>query len=138
VDFFDTSLHISMMLVLTKENETDNVIVTLNEKRTIEDPYYLFVFEHVTTKQQVKIVIPATAELSEYPDRYNEFTLSTSVLFVASEAGQFNYFVYEQESDSNTDTAGLALVETGKAVLNTLQFNYTGYETTTSYKGYGG
>ena len=126
------------MIVLTKENVTDNIIVTLDEKRTLIDPYYLFIFEHVTTKDQVKKIISSTVDLSPYTERYNEFELLTSVLFAAVPHGQFNYFIYEQASAVNTDPTGLALVEMGKMVLKSIEFNYSGYEATTSYKGYAG
>lgn len=126
------------MLVLTKENVTDNIIVTLNEKRTLAAPNYLFVFEHVTTKDQVKTILFSGDDLSSYPDRFNEFEIPTSVLFADESPGQFNYFIYEQVSAVNLDPAGLTEVEMGKMVLKTTAFNYTGYEATTSYKGYNG
>ena len=126
------------MVILTKENIADNMIVTLNEKKTISAPYYLFVFENVTTKEQVKFILNSTTDLSLYPGRYNDFVINTSVKFLGATIGQWNYNIYEQTSSSNTNSTGLLEVESGKMILTTDQFNYEGYEATTSYQGYGG
>jgi hypothetical protein len=126
------------MVILTIENSIDNMILTLNEKKTISAPFYLFVFENVTTKAQVKFVLNSTTDLSLYPGRYNDFVINTSVKFAGATTGQWNYNIYEQASSTNTDTTGLLEVECGKMILTTDQFNYEGYEATTNYQGYGG
>ena len=126
------------MVILTIENSIDNMILTLNEKKTISAPFYLFVFENVTTKAQVKFLLNSTTDLSLYPGRYNDFVINTSVKFAGATTGQWNYNIYEQASSTNTDTTGLLEVECGKMILTTDQFNYEGYEATTNYQGYGG
>ena len=126
------------MVILTRESTSDNIIVTLNEKKTISAPYYLFVYENVTTKEQVKFIINSTADLSLYPERYNDFVINTSVKFIGATIGQWNYNIYEQDSSTNTNSTGLLEVESGKMILTTDLFNYEGYEATTSYQGYGG
>jgi hypothetical protein len=126
------------MVILTIENSIDNMILTLNEKKTISAPFYLFVFENVTTKAQVKFLLNSTTDLSLYPGRYNDFVINTSVKFAGATTGQWNYNIYEQASSTNTDSTGLLEVECGKMILTTDQFNYEGYEATTNYQGYGG
>jgi hypothetical protein len=126
------------MVILTRESIADNLIVTLNEKKTISAPFYLFVFENVTTKVQVKFVLNSVTDLSLYPGRYNDFVINTSVKFAGATTGQWNYNIYEQASSSNTNTTGLLEVECGKMILTTDLFNYEGYEATTNYQGYGG
>ena len=126
------------MVILTIENSIDNMILTLNEKKTISAPFYLFVFENVTTKAQVKFVLNSTTDLSLYPGRYNDFVINTSVKFAGATTGQWNYNIYEQASSTNTDSTGLLEVECGKMILTTDQYNYEGYEATTSYTGYAG
>lgn len=126
------------MVVLTRESISDNIIVTLNEKKTITAPYYLFVFENVTTKELVKFVKNSTTDISLYPGRYNDFVINTSSYFGQSTTGQWKYTIYEQTSSSNTNTTDLNEVENGKMILTTDLFNYEGYEATTAYKGYGG
>lgn len=108
------------MLNLTKGQVSENIIVTLTEKATLDEPYYLFIFVHTLTKQEVtKIFAPADDE-SDYPDRYNKFTIDTSVLFPAatSPVGEWLYEAYEQESAVNVDpTLATSLVESGKLIL---------------------
>lgn len=126
------------MIILTQENTTDNIIVTLNDSISIVAPFYLFVFENVTTKQQRKLVINSANDLSGYPTRFNEFEIPTAALFAGATAGQYNYFVYEQTSQTNTNATGLTMVEMGKAILKSTAFNYNGYTTQTNYSGYAG
>lgn len=126
------------MLALDKANTSESIIVTLNEKKTITAPYYLFVFESVTTKEQINWIVNSTDDQSPFQGRYNEFLINTSVVFADYQDGQYNYFVYEQSSSTNTDTTGLSEVENGKLVLKTTAFTRNGYEPTTTYKGYRG
>lgn len=126
------------MIVFTKASAIESFVVTLNEKKTLTDPYYLFVFEHVTTKEKINTIINSVDDLSNYPDRFNEFNIATSTLFATSTVGQWNYFIYEQLSPSNLITTGLNLVEMGKMVLLETNTIFTGYDTTTTFKGYGG
>ena len=44
------------MIVLNKQNSDEEIIVTLEESRTINDAYYLFVFTNVTTKDLIKLI----------------------------------------------------------------------------------
>ena len=119
------------MLHLTAGNTDDRIIVTLNEKKTIDEPTYQFVFTHITTKEVVQFNLPATAEVSSYRNRYNEFSIDTSVLFAGSTPGQWQYEINEVES-------GLQM-ENGKMFLQgSSNFAYTGYSPSVTYKGYGG
>lgn len=122
------------MLTLLQGDITDNIVVTLKEKTTLTNPKYLFVFEHLTTKEQVKFV--AGTDLSAYPDRYNEFSVTISQF---TTVGQYIYKVYEQASSSNLDPTGLNMVENGKAEFkDTTQFAYTKYAPVTQFKTYAG
>lgn len=126
------------MLVITKELEGQTLIVSLNESKTILAPYYLFVFTNVTTKDKVNIIKLYSDDLSDFRDRYNEFEIDET-LFAAVPAGQYGYEVYEQSSDTNTDTTGLNQIECGKMVLNpATEITKNGYTTTTEIKGYAG
>jgi hypothetical protein len=124
------------MLLLTQGNAQDSIVVTLTEKSTLESPVYLFVFEHITTKQIVNFI--ATNDISGYPDRYNEFYIPTAELF--TELGQYVYNVYEQMSRTNTDPTGLNNVENGQAKLQAGATSpvFSEYTPPTTYKTYGG
>lgn len=125
------------MIQLIK-GQNKNVVLTLSEFTTLTDAYYLFVFEHVTTKEIIDFVLPMSADLSTHQWRYNEFLILASH-FTSAPVGKYQYDIYEQESSSNTDTTGLTLVEQGKMDLNNAAgFEFTQYSTATNYTQYGG
>lgn len=126
------------MLQLTKGQTDEKIVVTLNELKTLDDPFYLFVFTHVTTKEVVSFVVGE--DESEYPERYNQFDINTEALFEESTYGEWHYEVYEQNSDTNTDTSlTTGLVEIGKMRLfSEDEFEYTKYNEAVTYKSYNG
>lgn len=126
------------MLVYTIGTNTDTYI-TLTESTTLVAPYYLFIFENISTKVQYKVIVNSTSDLSEYPERYNRFAIDVSTLFATAQAGQYLYDVYEQASAVNTNPTGLNLVETGRMLLKpSTNLIQQGYEPQTTYKGYAG
>jgi hypothetical protein len=116
-----------------------DVVLTLTEKTTLTNPFYLFVFTHETTKEVVSFVKSSADDLSGYPNRFNEFTFS-SALFAIASPGKYIYDIYEQASSTNTDIKlTTSKVETGKMDLNTAtSFAFKHYDTATNYKQYGG
>lgn len=127
------------MMVLTSGQTDTDIIVTLNEKRTLDAGYYLFVWTHVTTKSVVTKIFSFADDLSDYQDRYNKFNLNPSVLFANKNTGEWVYVVYEQASSSNTNVTGLTEVERGLMKLNPAAgFEYEKYSPATTIKAYGG
>lgn len=125
------------MLTLTQGQTAEVLIVTLNEKRTITSGYYLFLFTHILTKQEVTKVFAFVDDDSGYQERYNSFGINTSLVFVNRPVGQWVYKVYEQSSAVNTDPTGLTEVERGLMYLNpAVRFEFEMYEQGTSYKTY--
>lgn len=121
------------MIHLTK-GQTDSIILTLTEKQLLTNPNYLFVFTNRSSNLQVKFVQLNAADVSEYKDRYNEFSIVTNTYFGSSLNGQYVYDVYEQVSTTNTDPTGLNLLETGILELDGTGISYTQYSTTDTYK----
>lgn len=116
------------------------MILTLTELVSIAPPYYLFEFTHVTTKDVVKFVKSDIEDESTYPHRYNQFTIDASVVFAGKQPGEWHYKVYEQASSSNLDPelAG-AILEEGKLLLDrSIDFAFTQYQQSTSFKVYNG
>lgn len=128
------------MLQLTQGTASENIIVTLTEKVTLTSPYYLFVFTHVSEKTVVTKIINSTADLSGYTDRYNKFSINTSVLFLNKPVGQYNYQVYEQSSSTNTDPdLATTLLESGKLLLKpATEFSHVTYDEQQTFKEYQG
>lgn len=127
------------MINLDKSNEfPQEVAVTLTEKCLLQNPNYLFVFEHTTTKEIVKFVHLYSEDLSEYKERANIFLIDAYNNFLHSQVGQWTYEVYEQQ-DQTLTIADKNLVECGKMLLtNTSTLTKQGYEPTTTIKGYAG
>ncbi len=121
------------MIRLTK-GATQNIILTLTEKQLLTNPNYLFVFTNRSANTEIKFVKLNNTDISQYKDRYNEFSIVTNTNFATSLNGQYDYSVYEQTSSSNTNPAGLNLLETGIMELVGTPFNFTEYTTTDTYK----
>lgn len=124
-----------------KQDDTQAVmILTLTELATLTTPYYLFVFTHVTTKDVVAFVKGVADDESDYPQRYNQFTIDASVVFAAKQVGEWHYKVYEQDDADNLDPDNAAgLLEEGKLLLDrATDFEYDMYNQSTTYKTYNG
>jgi hypothetical protein len=125
------------MLKLTKGATNDTIVLTLHEKLTLEDNYsYVFTFTHSVTKQVVTFEKQAGQDISTYPERYNEFTINTSVVFNSYPVGLWHYEVKEKDTQANEV---LGILEVGIMMLvPSTEFEYEKYETATTYKQYNG
>lgn len=127
------------MIVIEQTGTKERMILTLNEKKTLANAFYLFVFTNTTTKNVIKWIVNERYDKSANTDRYNEFVINASSVFDGEQPGQWNYEVYEQESPTNQDTTGLSEVERGKLTLKyTAVYQYTGYSPTSQFVGYDG
>lgn len=124
-----------------KQNDTAaDLILTLTENVSLEDPNFLFVFTHVVTKAVVAFVKLATDDLSDFPQRYNRFTINPAALFVGADPGSWSYVIYEQADPGNLDPllSGAAL-EYGQLLLyRAVDFSFNKYDSPTSFKTYNG
>jgi hypothetical protein len=121
------------MIRLTK-GQTQIVILTLTEKQLLTNPNYLFVFTNRSANTEIKFVRLNNTDLSQYKDRYNEFSFVTNTNFSTALNGQYDYVVYEQTSTSNLNPAGLNALESGIMELVGTPFEFTEYTTTDTYK----
>lgn len=121
------------MIQLTK-GQTQYIYLTLTEKQLLVSPNYLFVFTNRGSNQQVKFVKLNNTDVSQYKDRYNKFSIVVNDYFGSSLNGQWDYQVYEQTSTTNTNPAGLNLLESGVMMLNQTATIFTEYTTTDTYK----
>jgi hypothetical protein len=128
------------MLQFKQDDTAAVMILTLTELVSIIDPFYLFVFTHVTTKDVVNFVKAEIDDESDYPARYNQFTIDASTVFANQQSGEWHYKVYEQSSSTNLDPElSGGLLEEGKLLLDrSAEFAYTQYDQQTSYKTYNG
>jgi len=101
----------------------------------LTNPYFLFEFKNVSTNTK-QFIIPI--DISTETDRFNEFviveTTSPTIPQIKLTVGDYEYTIYEQASSSNTNPAGLNVVEVGYATcfdLTTVTFaEYEGGTTT--------
>jgi hypothetical protein len=121
------------MIRLTK-GQTQSIILTLTEKQLLTNPNYLFVFTNRSANTEVKFIMLNATDISLYKDRYNEFSIVTNTNFGSSLNGQYDYEVYEQASTTNTNPAGLNMIESGIMELVGTPFAFTEYSTTDTYK----
>jgi hypothetical protein len=93
------------MIKITR-NSNNTVVLTLTEKATLTAPVYLFRFINDMQKTEKTFI---AADLSSYPNRYNQFLITetsgsevlTSGTVTLSPAGFWHYEIYEQSSSSN-------------------------------------
>lgn len=127
------------MLSLTIGQTDEQIVVTLNEKRTLDTGYYLFVFKNLTTGATVNKIYAFGDDESAYPARYNEFSINTATVFSGAQPGQWRYDVYEQASSSNTTTTGLTCVEKGLMKLSpATAFSYEENDQPVTFTQYAG
>jgi hypothetical protein len=120
------------MIHLTK-GETNTIVMTLTEKQLLTNPNYLFVFTNRSSNNVIKFVVLNASDVSQYKDRYNEFSIVTNTNFATALEGQYTYEVYEQTSTSNTNTTGLNKLETGIMWLSGSTLSYNQFTTTDTY-----
>ncbi len=108
-------------MILIEKATTNVVILTLSERTTIENAYYLFTFTNSSTKE-VKSFIGL--ENSVNPIRANEFEIEENATedlensVVSLDLGFWTYSIQEQASSTNLDTAlSGAVVEIGKVYV---------------------
>lgn len=120
------------MVRMTK-GQTQSIILTLTEKQLLTNPNYLFIFTNRSSNVEIKFVLLNNTDISSYKDRYNKFSITTNTYFNTALNGQYTYEIYEQTSPSNTNPAGLNMLETGIMELVGTAFNFTEYSTTDTY-----
>lgn len=105
----------------------------MKEKQLLNNPNYLFIFTNRSSNVEIKFVLLNNTDISSYKDRYNKFSITTNTYFNTALNGQYTYEIYEQTSPSNTNPAGLNMLETGIMELVGTAFNFTEYSTTDTY-----
>jgi len=68
------------------------------------------------------------------------FTIDASTLFAGMQPGEWHYTIYEQVNDINLDPLlAVAELEFGKMILDrATEFEFTKYDSPTSFKTYNG
>jgi hypothetical protein len=119
------------MLVIDKA-ESKNWYVTLTEKVTIANPYFLFAFTHRVTNELTTVIL---TDISTQKERYNKFAVIEGTTFDL-DAGEFEYVIYAQTSSTNLIPASAdEQVESGVLKVN-FDVDRTSYEVQLTEKIY--
>lgn len=111
-------------MIIIKQGQTNQIVVTLTEKKVTSTSIYLFEFVNQTSSDKFYCVSP---DVSTSKNRYNEFCIEemtdasgttnpydSEILLALS--GFYYYNVYENPS-SLLSPSGLNQVETGKCLV---------------------
>lgn len=108
------------MILLEIDIRNANVALTLSERTTLENAFYLF--EVWNTQNPAAKQYFTAPDTSDYPESYNKFSLkaissgspnTATGEFLALQTDFWNYKVYEQVVEGNLDPTDLDVVETG-------------------------
>jgi hypothetical protein len=108
-------------MLIIRKNETNNLIATVSMNKTLANPYYLFSFQHIASKERISFIPQVITSNVRY-DKFR-FTESpntnlslTPPQIYFQYLGQYYYSIYEQASSSNTDPAlAYNKLESGRA-----------------------
>lgn len=119
-------------MMLINKNSVNECMLTLAEKTTLTNVYYLVELTNDSTKV-VKYFIAPDSSSNKY--RYNLLQITEDTVenltqgVVSLTVGDGRYKIYEQASSTNLDPTGLNVVEIGK---------YTCYEVATDLAAFTG
>ena len=130
-------------MLLTKATNNTNVALTLVEKTTIVNPYYLFEFRNDITNVKYYQIFTDVSTAGAQRNRSNLFNIevinsgSGANKIILGNTGLYHYAIYEQSSSSNLVPTGLTIVERGQMRLIDSEASiYVQYETDVTYVAY--
>ena len=111
-------------MLIIRKNQVNNIIATVSMNKTLPNPYYLFSFQNIASKERISFI----PEVITSNVRYDKFrfietgnvNLSTipPQIWFGNDLGQWYYSVYEQLSPTNTDISlAYNKLESGRAIL---------------------
>ena len=122
-------------MIVVNQGVENTVDLTLSEKATLENPFFLFVFKSDVTKNYVRKVI---ADQSSFRRRYNRFIFTEGADITLAPTGYWHYTIYEQSSSTNTDeTLSTGIVERGKLYVIGTATTHAKHSVTRTYTAYG-
>jgi hypothetical protein len=110
-------------MLIIRKNQTNNLVATVSMNKTLSNPYYLFSFQHITSKERVSFIPQVVVSNTRY-DKFRFVETQTTNLSVTPPNvnffydGQYYYSIYEQLSSGNTDPSlAYNKLESGRAVV---------------------
>jgi hypothetical protein len=109
-------------MLIIRKGETNNLIVTVSMNKTLPNPYYLFSFQNITSKERIsfvpqKIVSNTRYDKFRFVEGPTDLTATPPVAYF-KDLSQYYYSVYEQITSGNTNPAlAYNKLESGRAVV---------------------
>ena len=107
-------------MIRYSKDDINEVVVTLMERVTIDNPFFLLVLTNKSSEEVTKTFV---TDFSEFPDRYNLFRLNLSLA-----TNDFLYEFYQKSSADDMDLEGARLLESGLLRVNEQETSITYYE----------
>lgn len=108
-------------MLIIRKNQTNNLIATVSMNKTLPNPYYLFSFQHIASKERISFIPQVITSNVRY-DKFRFVETYTTNLSVPTPEvnfeylGQYYYSIYEQISSSNLDPSlAYNKLESGRA-----------------------
>ena len=108
-------------MLIIRKNQTNNLIATVSMNKTLANPYYLFSFQHIASKDRISFF----PEVITSNIRYDKFRFvehqTTNLNVVPPQVffeylGQYYYSIYECITSASTDTSlAYNKLESGRA-----------------------
>lgn len=120
------------MLLITK-GQIQNLIVTVTEKVTISNPFFLIHFKDMLTSYETSFIITNT---SQHTERYDLFVFTEGSSSAKTlNVGEYVYTIYAQTSSTNTNVENAdEIVEIGIAKVRAAENVFNSNVITTTYK----
>lgn len=99
-------------MITLNQNEVNTVILTLNEKKIGNNPYFLQLYSN---QNKNNTLINLTGDTSTNVVRYNRYEIDESPLNLI--VGQYDYFVHQYSGGTISLSASTNIVESGKCVV---------------------
>lgn len=109
-------------MLIIRKGEINNLIATVSMNKTLSNPYYLFSFQNITSKEKISFI----PEVITTNTRYDKFRFKegptdlsqTPPVAFFKDLSQYYYSIYEQVSSGNTNPAlAYNKLESGRAVV---------------------
>ena len=110
-------------MLIIRKNEINNPIATVSMNKTLSNPYYLFSFQHIASKERVSFIPQVITSNCRY-DKFRFIEGPTTNLSQVPPVvyfpylGQYYYSIYEQVTSGNTNPAlAYNKLESGRAIV---------------------
>lgn len=107
-------------MIRYSKGEINEVVVTLNERVTIDNPFFLLVLTNKSTEVVTKTFV---TDFSLFPNRYNLFRLNLPLA-----TNDFLYEFFQKSSADDTNIEGARLLESGLLKVNEQEAEIKYYE----------